>query len=330
MLNIKIRKNVKYNLENLIKYSQEKNFRLLKEYNESNINSDTIINGTCATEGCDNYFSKNYKRLITISGPYCKFCQIGRVVFDNNSLESYVKKNNIILLKDYTNIKICRDTKIEGKCLIDNCVNTFNKNYRYLVEEGGGYCDDCVQINKVTKFEETNIKKIGVKYPIQNKEIFNKLKKTNLSRYGVEHAPQNSIISEKQIINSFISKDYKLPSGKILKCQGYEPFALDKLIKEDGVGEEDIITSRIEVPEIWYCKQSNQDKLDNQDNQKLSRHYVDIFIPSQNFCIEVKSTWTFSKITEDILAKQKAGKELGYKYEIWIFDSKGKLINQIK
>jgi len=39
---------------------------------------------------------------------------------------------------------------------------------------------------------------------------------------------------------------------------------------------------------------------------------------------------TFSKNTDDILAKQKAGKELGYKYEIWIFDPKGKIINQIK
>ena len=74
-------------------------------------------------------------------------------------------------------------------------------------------------------------------------------------------------------------------------------------------------------PEIWYIKES--------DNKK-SRHYVDIFIPSQNFCIEVKSTWTFSRKNEDILAKQKAGKELGYKYEIWIFDSKGNIINQIK
>ena len=75
MTHIKKRKNVKYNLENLMKYSVEKNFILLKEYKEDEINIQTIIEGTCATEGCENNFSKNYKRLITISGPYCKFCQ---------------------------------------------------------------------------------------------------------------------------------------------------------------------------------------------------------------------------------------------------------------
>lgn len=93
MLHIKKRKNAsKYNLENLIKYSTEKNFTLLKEYDENVICIDTIIEGTCATERCENNFSKNYKRLMTISGPYCKFCQNGRVVFDNNALSLFVKK----------------------------------------------------------------------------------------------------------------------------------------------------------------------------------------------------------------------------------------------
>lgn len=69
---------------------------------------------------------------------------------------------------------------------------------------------------------------------------------------------------------------------------------------------------------------------ENHQNFKKSRYYVDIYIPSQNLYIEVKSTWTFSKRTYDILAKQQAGKKLGYQYEIWIFDSIGSIINQIK
>lgn len=44
-------------------------------------------------------------------------------------------------------------------------------------------------------------------------------------------------------------------------------------------------------------------------------------IPSQNKFIEVKSTWTFQK--PDVLMKQCAAKELGYKYEIWVYDKKG-------
>jgi hypothetical protein len=48
---------------------------------------------------------------------------------------------------------------------------------------------------------------------------------------------------------------------------------------------------------------------------------VDIFIPSQNFCIEVKSTWTMEKNIEKVFQKQEAGKKSGYNYEIWIYDN---------
>ena len=64
------------------------------------------------------------------------------------------------------------------------------------------------------------------------------------------------------------------------------------------------------VPIIWYYDKHG----------KQHRHFVDIFIPSQNRCIEVKSTWTFTK--PNVLCKQKAAKELGYKYEIWVYNSK--------
>lgn len=103
--------------------------------------------------------------------------------------------------------------------------------------------------------------------------------------------------------------------GKIIKCQGYEPFALNDLIK-NNIEENAIITGSKNVPTIWY----------NDENAKKHRHYVDIFIPSQNKCIEVKSTWTINHIHSNIFLKQKAGKKLGYNYEIWIYDKKGNKI----
>jgi len=42
----------------------------------------------------------------------------------------------------------------------------------------------------------------------------------------------------------------------------------------------------------------------------------------QNRCIEVKSTWTAEKNKHNIFLKQKAAKELGYKYEIWGYNNK--------
>ena len=57
------------------------------------------------------------------------------------------------------------------------------------------------------------------------------------------------------------------------------------------------------------------------------RHFVDIFIPSQNKCIEVKSTWTYQ--LKNVLLKKQAGKQLGYNYEIWIYNSKGEKVECI-
>jgi hypothetical protein len=45
-------------------------------------------------------------------------------------------------------------------------------------------------------------------------------------------------------------------------------------------------------------------------------------VVSQKKCIEVKSTWTLMMNPEKIFAKQKASKENGFQYEIWIYDHK--------
>jgi hypothetical protein len=158
---------------------------------------------------------------------------------------------------------------------------------------------------------KTNLEKYGVEHNLQREEIQNKIKKTNLEKYGVERCMQNPEIMEKNIKMSYNLKEYTLPSGNIIKIQGYEHFALDELLK--NINENDIITGCKNVPTIWY----------NDETGKKHRHFVDIFIPSQNKCIEVKSTWTFKKQKEIVLLKKIAAKELGYLYEIWVYDNKG-------
>jgi len=147
---------------------------------------------------------------------------------------------------------------------------------------------------------------------MQSEEIRNKSKITCLINYGVEHPHQNSAIAEKASKNCYKSKLFIFPSGNEIKCQGYEPFALYELIK-NNINENDIKTGAKNVPTIWY----------NDIDGKKHRHYVDIFIPSQNKCIEVKSTWTAKNIKGCIFLKQNAAKDLGYDYEIWVYDNKG-------
>jgi hypothetical protein len=162
------------------------------------------------------------------------------------------------------------------------------------------------------------LNKYGVEFLMQSNEIKDKCKQTCLSKYGVEHQSQNIEYAEKHSKTIYNKKKYLYPSGKVINIQGFENFALDFLLNCEKIKEEDIFTGCKNVPEIWYYD----------DAGKKHRHYVDIFIPSQNKCIEVKSTWTAEKKKDCIFLKQNAAKELGYLYEIWVYDGKGNLINK--
>lgn len=137
-----------------------------------------------------------------------------------------------------------------------------------------------------------------------------KIKQTNLERYGVEYTFQNSELLEKGLKNAMRLKSYTMPSGDIRQVQGYEPFALDILIKTHL--ETDIKTGRKDVPRIPY-------RIDD----KQHYYHPDIFIPSENKIIEVKSTWTYTFKQSNIPHKAAATKSAGYAYEIWVFDEKG-------
>jgi hypothetical protein len=161
------------------------------------------------------------------------------------------------------------------------------------------------------KIKKTNIEKYGEMYPLKTEIIKKRLVQNNIKKYNVENPMQNSIIAQK-CCESYKSKSFIFPSGNEIMCQGYEYIALQELI-ESNFKEDDIITGCKNVPTIWY----------NDENGKKHRHYVDIFIPSQNKCIEVKSTWTLKLQKSNIFLKQNAAKEIGYEYEIWVYDNKG-------
>jgi hypothetical protein len=104
-------------------------------------------------------------------------------------------------------------------------------------------------------------------------------------------------------------KEYKCPSGDIRKVQGYEPYALDELIKE--YTEEQVKTDRKDVPRIQYMY-----------NEEEHYYFCDIFIPHINKLIEVKSSWTFSLQNDKVIEKGRACIDKGYLYEVWIYDDK--------
>ena len=276
--------------------------------------------------------------------------------YNYDTLKEFCDKNEIELLADYKNVKLNAGYYIEGKCQNNECPNLFNKKMHKLINTNG-MCNRCIfekakEVRKKTnlknigcenyfqnedikqKIKETNKIKYGVEYVIQNQDIKNRIKQTVLNKYGVEHISYCKEIQDKitqtniqkygvehlmkkpEYLDNMLKKthkfkDYKLPSGNIIQIQGYEHYALDELIINNKIDELNIITGVKNVPEIRYTSFNN----------KIRCHYGDIYIPTENKIIEVKSTWTFQK--PDVLTRQKVAKELGYKYEIWVYDKKG-------
>lgn len=78
--------------------------------------------------------------------------------YNYDNLIKYCTDNKIILLKNYDEIKVTRDTIIIGKCNNINCCNEFDKSYRNLLTYGS-YCFSCASINRKNKYIETCLKR---------------------------------------------------------------------------------------------------------------------------------------------------------------------------
>ena len=327
---------VNYNLELLTKYCNDNNITLLKDYSGKKITRETRIDGKCLTQNCENNFNKTFRHLDKLNG-YCKFCIYRKVkekrksyylekygVEHNSQSQEFKEKFKTTCLKNYgveypLQNKEVRE-KMKTTCLEKYGVEhnsqsqEFKEKFKTTCLEKYGV-EHPLQSQKVrNKLKTTCLEKYGVKHQFQSQEVREKSKATCLEKYGVENSMQNSEIAERSSKASYSRKDYTFPSGKIIQIQGYEPYALDELIKT--FNEDEIKTGCMCVPEIWY----------NDYEGLKHRHYVDIFIISQNMCIEVKSTWTAEKNKDNIFKKQQAGKDLGYTYEIWIYNSKGKKV----
>ena len=243
----------------------------------------------------------------------------------NIEVQNKVKETNkLVLGVEYpTQNKEVRE-KCKKTTLINYGVENISQNERVkkikeetcLKNHGVKYPSQSEEIRK--KQQDTMMTNIGCKHALQSEEIRNKIKSECLVKYGKEHFMQVPEIAEKSFNNSFKLKERILPSGKIVKYQGYENYVWEELLQT--LNETDIISGCVNVPEISYLDANN----------KSHTHYVDFFIPRQNKCIECKSTFTLGIKKDNIFLKQQSGKVLGYEYEIWVYNSKGEKVECYK
>lgn len=170
------------------------------------------------------------------------------------------------------------------------------------------------------KIKRTVIRKYGVPYTFQSEVVKNAIRKTNLLKYGSEYRLQNAEQFDQMKKSLYKKFDYSFPSGRIEKVQGYEPFAIDDLLKQ-GFEESDIVIRNKSIDSVagqfWY-----------EVAGKRHRYYPDIYIRSLNLIIEVKSGYT-AKRTEFVNElKGRSVIDRGINFEFWVYDHRGVRINK--
>jgi hypothetical protein len=283
-----------------------------------------------------------------------------RYKYDN--LLDFCKKNNIVLLNDFSVIKLNKNTRIKSKCL--NCTDGIcEKSFCYFIVLP--LCPNCTAEKRLKTLEENNMKKYGVKHVSMIKEVREKTKQTNLQKYGVENPSQNKDVhmkKENTMMKNYGTKylfqnkeQYNIFRNNFLLKHGVEnpsqvPEIAEKQNKRGFQIKEYILPSGKKLTYQGYehfvlDKLINENKIDEKDIEtskktvpelwydyegKRKRHFVDIYIKSRKICIEVKSIWTLKKHYDKVFAKQKFAKKQGYRYYILVVSSKGEILEQYK
>jgi hypothetical protein len=65
-----------------------------------------------------------------------------KIYYNLDFLNDYCLKNNIRLTNNYDNVKLTRDTTIEGYCNFDSCEEKFKKKILHI-SKYGAYCEKC-------------------------------------------------------------------------------------------------------------------------------------------------------------------------------------------
>ena len=172
------------------------------------------------------------------------------------------------------------------------------------------------------KREKTCLLRYGSKSVFGNKILRDYMTDKIREKYGVGNVMQNAEIAERNSKSNYKKKEYIFADGTTRLVQGYEVHALRDLEKlYPGLCSTDYITDRRDVPNIWY----------NGIDNKRHRHYVDIYIPTLNTCIEVKSPFTYEKGSHNLPLKKQSGINMGYDYKIWMYQQiKNNVFERVK
>lgn len=240
--------------------------------------------------------------------PKCKFCdKLVEFKITKGIRKGYKTFCNDSCRTTFYNLnKTDEEKQIRKEKIKQTCLQKYGVEHFFSLDK--------IKEKKVNSYLE----KYGVDNPSKLSYIKNKKQETCLKNYGVPNPSKNATIHSKKSKNT--SKTFTMPSGRKINVQGYEHYALKKLI-EDGISENDILTDK----EILDFTGEIQFLL-----EQKNKHYIpDIFIKSKNLFIEVKSVYWYNRDIKLNEAKKQICISKGYDFVFWIFDHKANLIRKI-
>lgn len=215
----------------------------------------------------------------------------------------------------------------------DNCLKPFTRAHRDIIVTlncyGKDLCVECTKEARLEKSKNTNLKKYGVEFPMQSKEIKEKAKKTTRAHYGVDYSFQDDDARDKAI-QSF--KDiYQVNNPQQLeeikektKQTNLERYGVENVFASDEIKEKikQVNIEKFGVDNPMKNKEivkKARQKMKENGNIPTSKIQVEFF----NFCkknfpeCEVELNYPVDVLSLDILMITPEGIKIDIEYDGW-------------
>ena len=252
------------------------------------------------------------------SGHYAKFCSkecqysdLGKKITKEIKIKSNLEKYGV---EHTSQLKEVTDKRTKSRA---DHVNEIQQHVREsLYKKYGAY--DVMHIPHILqKIKDTNLKKFGVEFPLQqlkkeNSEIYQKISQTCINKFGVDSPLKNKEVREK-IKQTNIQKygvDNPLKNKEIrekIKQTNIQKYGVDNPLKNKEIWKKSqdnrqiSSKSKLENNFLNYLKLKYEpDDIITQYKSKEYPYYCDFYIKSINLYIEIQGHWTHNDHPFDI------------------------------
>lgn len=252
------------------------------------------------------------------SGHYAKFCSkecqysdLGKKITKEIKIKSNLEKYGV---EHTSQLKEVTDKRTKSRA---DHVNKIQQHVREsLYKKYGAY--DVMHIPHILqKIKDTNLKKYGVEFPLQqlkkeNSEIYQKISQTCINKFGIDSPLKNKEVREK-IKQTNIQKygvDYLFKSNIIkekIKQTNIQKYGVDNPLKNKEIWKKSqdnrqiSSKSKLENNFLNYLKlKYESDDIITQYKSKEYPYYCDFYIKSINLYIEIQGHWTHNDHPFDI------------------------------